>query len=62
VAGSACIAERRVIELIEAGAPRTPFMRFGERVRMQARTSDDGAPFGTVDQRVVRAFNDIRLS
>jgi fumarylacetoacetate (FAA) hydrolase len=62
VAGSACIAERRVIELMEAGAPRTPFMRFGERVRMQARTSDGGAPFGTVDQRVVRAFKDIRLS
>ena len=54
-AGSACIAERRAIETIEHGAPRTPFMRFGDRVRMEAR-SDDGAPlFGAIDQRVVAA-------
>ena len=53
-AGSACIAERRAIETIEHGAPRTPFMKFGERVRMEARLA--GQPvFGTIDQRVVRA-------
>jgi fumarylacetoacetate (FAA) hydrolase len=55
-AGSACIAERRVIEKIDLGEIRTGFMRFGERVRMQARFDDgrDG-PFGAVDQRVVAA-------
>jgi fumarylacetoacetate (FAA) hydrolase len=55
-AGSACIAERRVIEKIDAGAIRTGFMRFGDRVRLQARFADgrDG-PFGAIDQRVVRA-------
>jgi fumarylacetoacetate (FAA) hydrolase len=54
-AGSACIAERRVIEKIDQGEIRTPFMRFGDRVRMQARFSDgrDG-PFGVIDQRVVQ--------
>lgn len=52
--GSSCIAERRAIELLDEGAARTPYMRFGERVRMQARFEDgrDG-PFGVVDQRVV---------
>lgn len=53
-AGSACIAERRVIEVIDHGAPRTAFMRFGDRVRMEARTRDGDAPFGAIEQRVVQ--------
>jgi len=52
--GSACIAERRAIEQIAGGAPTTPFMRFGDRVRMEARL--DGRPvFGVIDQRVVQS-------
>lgn len=54
-AGSACIAERRVIEILDHGAPRTSFMRFGDRVRMRARTRAGEMPFGTIEQRVVRA-------
>jgi fumarylacetoacetate (FAA) hydrolase len=54
-AGSVCIAERRVIEIIDHGEPRTQFMRFGDRVRMCARGADGAAPFGVIDQRVVRA-------
>lgn len=55
-AGSACIAERRVIEKIDLGEIRTGFMHFGDRVRMQAKFDDgrDG-PFGVIEQRVVRA-------
>lgn len=53
--GSSCIAERRGIEIVDEGAPRTEFMRFGDRVRMEARTSDGKAPFGAIDQKVVRA-------
>jgi len=55
-AGSACIAERRVIEKIDQGEIRTSFMRFGDRMRMQARF-DDGSdgPFGVIEQRVVAA-------
>jgi fumarylacetoacetate (FAA) hydrolase len=53
--GSACIAERRVIEIIDHGAPRTQFMRFGDRVRMCARDAAGEAPFGVIDQRVARA-------
>ncbi len=53
-AGSACLAERRVIEIIDEGAARTPFMRFGDRVRMQARFTDGRpGPFGVIDQAVV---------
>ena len=53
--GSACIAERRVIEIIDHGEPRTGFMRFGDRVRMGARGAEGDAPFGIIDQRVARA-------
>ena len=52
--GSACIAERRAIELIDKGASTTPFMRFGDRVRMEARWQDRPV-FGVIDQRVVQA-------
>jgi fumarylacetoacetate (FAA) hydrolase len=54
--GSACIAERRVIEMIDFGDARTGFMRFGDRVRMQARVpGTDVGPFGVIEQQVVQA-------
>ena len=53
-AGSACLAERRVIEMIDEGGARTPFMKFGDRVRLQARFDDGRAgPFGVIEQKVV---------
>ena len=57
VAGSSCIAERRVIEMIDEGSARTGFMRFGDSVRMEARLEGEavGSPFGVIEQRVVRA-------
>jgi fumarylacetoacetate (FAA) hydrolase len=52
-AGSSCIAERRVIEMLDEGAARTPFLKFGDRVEMQARFEDGReGPFGRIDQRV----------
>jgi fumarylacetoacetate (FAA) hydrolase len=53
---SSCIAERRAIELIDEGVSSTPRMRFGDRVRMQARFEDErDGPFGMIDQQVVSA-------
>jgi len=51
--GSSCIAERRGIEIVDTGAPLTPFMRFGDSVRMEARALDGRPLFGAIDQRVV---------
>lgn len=48
--GSTCLSERRAIEMIEGGAPLTPFLSFGDRVTMRA-----GPLFGSIDQRVVSA-------
>lgn len=53
--GSACIAEKRVIEIINNGTPTTPFMKFGDTVRMQARTQRGQAPFGAIEQEVIQA-------
>jgi fumarylacetoacetate (FAA) hydrolase len=53
--GSCCLAERRAIETIAEGAPRTPFMRFGDRVRMSASAEGVAEPlFGTINQKVVQ--------
>lgn len=54
-AGSSCISEIRVIELLDEGAARTPFLTWGDRVCMEARLPDGSAPFGVIDQRVVKA-------
>ncbi|KJJ96184.1 fumarylacetoacetate hydrolase [Burkholderiaceae bacterium 26] len=54
-AGSACIAERRVIEIIDEGEAKTGFMRFGDQVRMMARDAEGEMPFGIIEQRVVQA-------
>jgi fumarylacetoacetate (FAA) hydrolase len=58
-AGSACISERRVIELLDHGAIKTPFMKFGDTVRMHAGSLETQSPFGEIDQRVVPAANPI---
>lgn len=53
--GSSCIAERRGIEIVDSGEPKTEFMRFGDTVRMEAYLPDGRAPFGVLEQRVVKA-------
>ena len=54
--GSSCLSERRAIETIATGAPKTPFLRFGDRVRIAAVHPNDPTPvFGVIDQRVVQA-------
>ncbi|MGC6330755.1 fumarylacetoacetate hydrolase family protein [Rhizorhabdus sp. FW153] len=53
--GSACISEKRAIEIIAHGAPRTPFMAFGDEVAMFGLLPDERRPFGTISQKVVQA-------
>ncbi len=53
--GYSCIAEKRAIETIESGAPRTSFMQFGDRVRIEMKGADGQSIFGAIDQRVTRA-------
>jgi len=51
-AGSACIAERRMLEQLEAGAPKTPFLRFGDRLRIDMRDTEGRSIFGAIEQHV----------
>lgn len=53
--GSSCIAERRGIELVDDGKPKTEFMRFGDTVRMESKSADGTPLFGAIDQKVVKA-------
>jgi fumarylacetoacetate (FAA) hydrolase len=50
--GSSCIAERRAIETLESGAPRTPFLKFGDRVRIEMLDASGRSIFGAIDQTV----------
>ncbi len=53
--GSACLAEIRTLETIETGKPSTPFLKFGDRVRIDMRDEAGRSIFGAIDQQVVRA-------
>ena len=51
--GSCCLAEVRMLETLELGEPKTPFLRFGDVVRIEM--SDSGhSVFGAIEQRVTR--------
>ncbi len=50
--GSACIAERRMLETIEKGKPETPFLKFGDRVRIEMKLPDGHSIFGAIDHKV----------
>lgn len=52
--GSSCLAEVRTIETINEGKPKTPFLRFGDRVTIEMLDADGRSIFGKIDQKIVR--------
>jgi fumarylacetoacetate (FAA) hydrolase len=50
--GYSCIAEIRMIETIESGKPKTSFLKFGDRVRIEMRDGDGLSIFGAIDHEV----------
>ncbi|WP_176593763.1 fumarylacetoacetate hydrolase family protein [Sphingobium sp. EM0848] len=52
--GSGCIAEERAHEQLRNGAPTTPYLRFGDHVRLEMFDARDVSLFGAIDQRVER--------
>jgi fumarylacetoacetate (FAA) hydrolase len=50
--GYSCLAEQRVVETILEGAPRTPFMHFGDHVRIEMLDNAGRSIFGAIDQIV----------
>ena len=54
-AGSSCLAERRTLEQIEDGAPKTPFLRYGDVVWIEMLDEQGRSIFGAMEQTVSRA-------
>jgi fumarylacetoacetate (FAA) hydrolase len=54
--GSACIAERRMLEQLESGSARTPFLSFADQVRIEVLDRRGRSPFGAIEQRVIRPW------
>ena len=53
-AGYSCIAEQRTVETLLTGNPKTPFMKFGDRVRIEMLDADGKSLFGAIEQEVMR--------
>jgi fumarylacetoacetate (FAA) hydrolase len=52
--GSSCLAEQRMLETLAHGKPVTPFLKFGDRVRIEMFDAGGASIFGAIDQRVAR--------
>lgn len=52
--GSSCIAEKRMLEIVEQGKAKTPFMHFGDRIRIEMFDDKQQSIFGAIDQKVVQ--------
>ena len=48
--GASCLAEKRMLEIIRDGKPSTPFMKFGDRVRIEMLDRAGSSIFGAIDQ------------
>jgi fumarylacetoacetate (FAA) hydrolase len=48
--GSACLLERRAVEIIGQGRAQTGFLKYGDRIRIECLDEDGGSIFGAIDQ------------
>lgn len=51
--GSSCLAEKRMLEKISEGAPSTPFMKFGDKVKIEMLDAQGNSIFAAIEQRIV---------
>jgi fumarylacetoacetate (FAA) hydrolase len=52
--GASCLAEQRTVETLRDGKPSTPFLRFGDTVRIEMTGPDGRSLFGAIEQTVTR--------
>ena len=55
--GASCLAEIRMLEIIADGKASTPFMRFGDTIRIEMFDSQGDSIFGAIEQKIVRNEN-----
>lgn len=53
--GSSCLSEKRMLEKIETGEFKTPYMQVGDTVKIEMKDEDGNNIFGTIKQKVVEA-------
>jgi len=52
--GASCLAEKRMLEIIAEGKPSTPFMSFGDTIRIEMPDRDGNDIFGAIEQQIVK--------
>ena len=50
--GASCFAEQRVVETLRDGKPSTPFMKFGDRLKIDITDAGGASIFGSIEQRI----------
>jgi fumarylacetoacetate (FAA) hydrolase len=53
--GASCFAEQRTVETLRDGKPSTPFMSFGDTVRIEMLDAGGASIFGAIEQRIAKA-------
>ena len=52
--GASCLAEQRTVETLRDGKPSTPFLKFGDRVRIDVTDAKGASVFGAIEQTVAK--------
>ena len=55
--GASCLAEIRMLEIIADGKPSTPFMKFGDTIRIEMFDLQGESIFGAIEQKIVKHGN-----
>ena len=55
--GASCLAEKRMLEIIETGEATTPFLDFGDHVRIDMTDPEGVSYFGSIEQDVIEYRN-----
>ena len=55
--GASCLAEIRMLEIIADGKATTPFMKFGDTIRIEMFDLEGNSIFGAIEQKIVRYEN-----
>jgi fumarylacetoacetate (FAA) hydrolase len=56
--GASCLAEKRMLEIIATGKPTTPFMSFGDHIKVDMLDDDGRSIFGSIEQTIVQYGQD----
>ena len=52
--GASCLAEQRTVEKLRDGQPSTPFLKFGDRLRIDITDAAGASIFGSIEQQIMR--------